>query len=111
MGSLLAGQKEQSVAAGIAGLVDLGIIDQAQGDTLQTAYEQFWTLQLGSKLLSEGAFDPEIVGDGGQSFILGLSKSDQLDTLQYNTTLRETAARSIIETVLPEPQEDVDERG
>ena len=24
--------------------------------------------------------------------------------------LRETAARSIIETVLPEPQEDVDER-
>ena len=74
MGSLLAGQKEQSVAAGIAGLVDLGIIDQAQGDTLQTAYEQFWTLQLGSKLLSEGAFDPEIVGDGGQSFILGLSK-------------------------------------
>jgi hypothetical protein len=25
--------------------------------------------------------------------------------------LREAAARSIIETVLPEPQEDVDERG
>jgi len=38
MGSLLAGQKEQSVAAGITGLVDLGIIDQAQGDTLQTAW-------------------------------------------------------------------------
>ncbi|NDH74147.1 MAG: hypothetical protein EBY53_06410, partial [Rhodobacteraceae bacterium] len=111
MGSLLAGQKEQSVAAGIAGLVDLGIIDQAQGDTLKTAYEQFWTLQLGSKLLSEGAFDPELVGDGGQSFILGLSTSDQLDTLQNKTMLREAAARSIIETVLPEPQEDVDERG
>jgi len=111
MGSLLAGQKEQSVAAGIVGLVDLGIIDQAQGDTLKTAYEQFWTLQLGSKLLSEGAFDPELVGDGGQSFILGLSTSDQLDTLQNKTMLREAAARSIIETVLPEPQEDVDERG
>jgi glutamate-ammonia-ligase adenylyltransferase len=111
MGSLLAGQKEQSVAAGITGLVDLGIIDQAQGDTLQTAYEQFWTLQLGSKLLSDGAFDPEIVGDGGQSFILGISNSEQLDTLQNKTTFRETAARSIIETVLPEPQEDVDERG
>jgi glutamate-ammonia-ligase adenylyltransferase len=111
MGSLLAGQKEQSVAAGITGLVDLGIIDQAQGDTLQTAYEQFWTLQLGSKLLSDGAFDPEIVGDGGQSFILGITNSEQLDTLQNKTTFRETAARSIIETVLPEPQEDVDERG
>jgi len=111
MGSLLAGKSEQSVAAGIAGLVDLGIIDQAQGGTLKTAYEQFWTLQLGSKLLSDGAFDPEIVGDGGQSFILGLSKSEQLDTLQNKTMLRETAARLIIETVLPEPQEDVDERG
>ena len=111
MGSLLAGKSEQSVAVGIAGLVDLGIIDQAQGDTLQTAYEQFWTLQLGSKLLSDGAFDPEIVGDGGQSFILGLSKSEQLDTLQNKTMFRETAARLIIETVLPEPQEDVDERG
>jgi hypothetical protein len=62
-------------------------------------------------LLSEGAFDPELVGDGGQSFILGLSTSDQLDTLQNKTMLREAAARSIIETVLPEPQEDVDERG
>jgi len=58
-----------------------------------------------------GAFDPEIVGDGGQSFILGISNSEQLDTLQNKTTFRETAARSIIETVLPEPQEDVDERG
>ena len=111
MGSLLAWQKEQSVAAGITGLVESGVIDQAQGDELQGAYEQFWMLQLGSKLLCESTFDPEIVGEGGQSFILALSKSEQLDTLQNNITLRETAARSIIEAVLPEPQEDVDERG
>jgi len=111
MGSLIVGKQEQSVAAGIAGLVDLGIIDNAQAETLRIGYEHFWTLQLGSKLLSEGAFEPEIVGDGGTSFILGLSKSVQLDTLQNNTKLRETAARSIIDAILPEPQEDVDERG
>ena len=111
LGSLLAGKQDQSVLAGLMGLVDLRLIERAQADVLNAAYEQFWTLQLGTKLLSEGAFDPEIVGDGGHNFILSLSKSETLDTLQKQTTLRETAARSIIEAVLPEPQEDVDERG
>jgi glutamate-ammonia-ligase adenylyltransferase len=111
LGSLLAGKQDQSVLAGLMGLVNLRLIERPQADELNAAYEQFWTLQLGTKLLSEGAFDPEIVGDGGHNFILSLSKSETLDTLQKQTTLRETAARSIIEAVLPEPQEDVDERG
>jgi glutamate-ammonia-ligase adenylyltransferase len=111
LGSLLAGKQDQSVLAGLMGLVNLRLIERPQADALNAAYEQFWTLQLGTKLLSEGAFDPEIVGDGGHNFILSLSKSETLDTLQKQTTLRETAARSIIEAVLPEPQEDVDERG
>ena len=111
MGTLLCGTSDQTVAAGIAGLNSLNIISKSQVDDLLSAYEYFWALQLGSKLLSEGAFDPEIVGDGGQNFIKSLNKLETLDAVQNKTSLRQETARSIIEAVLPEPQEDVDERG
>ena len=77
---------------GDRGLVDLGIIDQAQGDTLQTAYEQFWTLQLGSKLLSEAHLILKLSGMAGKVLFWALANQISSTHCKTNYVARNSGA-------------------
>jgi glutamate-ammonia-ligase adenylyltransferase len=49
---------------------DAGLASQAQVEALGEAAGLFWSVQAAARLLTEGAFDPEKVGEGGRRFLL-----------------------------------------
>ncbi|MBY6114327.1 glutamine-synthetase adenylyltransferase [Mameliella alba] len=70
------------------------------------AYELFWTLQIGARLVSEEALDPEKLGSGGCGFLLRLTGAACMDTLRSQLEAQAGRAEAIIDKVLPEPEEE-----
>ncbi|KUP92292.1 glutamate-ammonia-ligase adenylyltransferase [Tritonibacter horizontis] len=87
-GMLLADKAHQSGAArhrapaGLAAGVAIGILDDADAQTLQQAYALFWSVQSAMRLISGRAPATEVRGEGGAAFLLRSTGFDRIGRLQ-----------------------------
>jgi glutamate-ammonia-ligase adenylyltransferase len=69
---------------------------------LVRSYELNWALQIGARLVSDKALDPESLGAGGCQFLLRLTGCASLDDLHAALETASAEAASVIEAVLEE---------
>ncbi|WP_425070775.1 glutamine-synthetase adenylyltransferase [Sagittula sp. S175] len=74
--------------------------DWLEGGPLVEAYELAWALQIGSRLVSEEALDPEALGGGGCAFLLRLTGCADMAALKAALETRATRAAEIIDATL-----------
>ncbi|MGP6086262.1 glutamine-synthetase adenylyltransferase [Antarctobacter jejuensis] len=77
--------------------------DEEQRD-LVAAYELFWSLQIGARLVSEEALDLDKLGLGGCAFLLRLTGAADMDALRGEVETRAARAAAIIDGSLPEQE-------
>ncbi len=73
--------------------------------SLIEAYNLFWALQLGSRLISEEALDPQAVGCGGCGFLTRLTGTSDMEALRSELEAQAQRAARIITRELPEKKE------
>ncbi|AGT09495.1 [protein-PII] uridylyltransferase family protein [Paracoccus aminophilus] len=78
------------------------LVSTAQSAILGSAYRFLWSLQCTGRLLSEGTFDPETLGQGGREFLLRETGALSLDALSERLTAHVTAASEVISQLLGE---------
>src|SRR6056297_2438653 len=106
-GSLMAGETQRSVAAGVAACVAIGWLDDAGGKALMRAYGLCWRVLQAAKLLSERPLDPGRIGEGGTGFVLRETGHKTLADLQAELDTATQAAARVIDTALTQsPRED-----
>ncbi len=81
-------------------------LDEADRTALISAYELFWSLQIGARLVSEDAIDPEKLGQGGCAFLLRLADAPDMEAMRSDLETRAGRAAEIIGKVLPEPESE-----
>ncbi len=72
---------------------------------LVEAYNLFWSLQLGSRLISEEALDPDTVGSGGCEFLTRLTNASDMEALRSELEAHAQRAAQIITRELPVKEE------
>ncbi|SHL68037.1 glutamate-ammonia-ligase adenylyltransferase [Roseovarius litoreus] len=102
-GSLMAGETQRSVAAGVAAGVAIGWLDDAGGHALLRAYGLFWRVLQASKLLSDRPLDPGRIGEGGTAFVLRETGHETLADLQADLEAAAGEAAQVIDRALSEP--------
>ncbi|WP_300531486.1 glutamine-synthetase adenylyltransferase [uncultured Mameliella sp.] len=81
-------------------------LDEDDRKALIAAYELFWSLQIGARLVSEDAIDPDKLGLGGCTFLLRLAEAPDMETMRSDLESRAGRAAEIIGKVLPEPENE-----
>lgn len=71
---------------------------------LVDAYELFWALQIGARLVSEEAIDPERLGTGGCAFLQRLTGESDMAALRSDLEAKAQRAAGIIDGDLPKPE-------
>ncbi|EDM71240.1 glutamate-ammonia ligase adenylyltransferase [Roseobacter sp. AzwK-3b] len=99
-GSLMAGETQRSVAAGVAAGVAIGWLDDAGDHALLRAYGLFWRVLQASKLLSDRPLDPGRIGEGGTAFVLRETGHETLADLQADLEAAAHEAAQVIDRAL-----------
>ena len=99
-GALLGGANARETEKGLLACVAVGLIDGADRQVLQSSYDMCWTLQLASRLLSQGVLRPAEIGDGAMSFICRAMGYEDLITLEMALTEHFQAAQTVIDKVV-----------
>lgn len=99
-GALLSGSNARETEQGLQACVAVSLIDDADRQILQASYDMCWTLQLASRLLSQGVLRPVEIGDGAMSFICRAMGYEDLVTLELALTEHYLAAKSVIDKVV-----------
>jgi glutamate-ammonia-ligase adenylyltransferase len=81
-GNLLAGHDARDVVSGLRGAVASGWLDAAGGAALEAAYALCWRLQMVSRLLGDGALEPDRIGAAGAAFVLRETGEESMDLLE-----------------------------
>ncbi|MHA6323457.1 [protein-PII] uridylyltransferase family protein [Roseivivax sp. CAU 1753] len=100
VGALLSAKTPRGVPEGLRALAEAGLLPDADAETLVATYRCLWALQIGARLVSEGAFDPEEAGGGAVDFLLRLTEFDTTDALVAQLTQRTETAGRIVDAVL-----------
>ncbi len=79
-------------------------LDADEQRDLISAYELFWTLQIGARLVSEEALNPDKLGAGGVAFLLRLTGAADVNALRGEIETHAARAASIIDGSLPEQE-------
>ncbi|VAW03525.1 Glutamate-ammonia-ligase adenylyltransferase [hydrothermal vent metagenome] len=103
--ALMAGTRARDVVSGLAAGVVIGWYDAAERDALGRAYGLCWQLLQAAKLLSDKPLKSEMIGDGGQSFVLRESGFETLEALQQALEAATNKAGDIIDRALAAPPE------
>ncbi|MFV0246159.1 MAG: glutamine-synthetase adenylyltransferase [Qingshengfaniella sp.] len=98
--ALLAGTAERWVPAQLAAS---GILTADEVAALDAGYRSFARLKLCARLLAEGGFDPEPLGQGAHALILRDSGVETLMELNANLSLARAGAAEIIDRLMPSP--------
>ncbi|MFD1342331.1 [protein-PII] uridylyltransferase family protein [Litorisediminicola beolgyonensis] len=105
-GALLSQQAQtRSTPDGIAAAEQCGLLDERGAKTLRDTYLRLRALQMGAKLIADGAIDPDTLGAGGASLLCRLTGTPDLDTLGKTLAEDTEAAGRCLDTILPEPEE------
>ncbi len=99
-GNLLAGHGARDVVSGLRGAVASGWLDAAGGAALEAAYALCWKLQMVSRLLGDGALEPDRIGAAGVAFVLRETGEESIDLLERRLGETCTAAAEVIDAGL-----------
>ncbi|SMX44674.1 glutamine-synthetase adenylyltransferase [Maliponia aquimaris] len=80
-------------------------LPEAARAALIEAYELFWALQIGARLVSDEGLDPERLGSGGCAFLLRLTGAADMAALRGTIETQAARAADIIDGVLPKPED------
>ncbi|MEB3420418.1 glutamine-synthetase adenylyltransferase [Salipiger marinus] len=103
-GALLSGQAPRRTARGLAAAARLGWLDRAGADHLASTHRLLWSLQIGARLIADGALDPEDLGAGGCAFLTRLAGIDSPDALRLRLAEMADKSAAIIDAALPAPE-------
>ncbi|MCT4556176.1 MAG: bifunctional [glutamine synthetase] adenylyltransferase/[glutamine synthetase]-adenylyl-L-tyrosine phosphorylase [Pelagimonas sp.] len=101
--SLIAGKPVRQIPRALR-LADW--LDQPAQDALREAYALAWSLQIGARLISESALDPQALGQGGCAFLLRLSGHQDMPELEQAFAKKSAEAAAVIDAALPAPVEE-----
>ncbi|MBN9888365.1 glutamine-synthetase adenylyltransferase [Salipiger abyssi] len=101
-GALLSGQAPRRTARGLTAAAREGWLEKAGADHLAATYRLCWSLQIGARLITEGALDPETVGAGGCTFLTRLTGTKSAAEMRTKLAEMTTRAAEIIDAALPE---------
>ncbi len=99
-GALVSSETPRDVAGGLAAGAAAGLMSEAEAQELAATHAWLWALQIGARLVSDGAFDPEAAGGGAVDFLLRLCGAGSTDALAAHMAERTEAAGQIIDRVL-----------
>ncbi|WP_094037196.1 glutamine-synthetase adenylyltransferase [Antarctobacter heliothermus] len=74
---------------------------------LVDAYELFWALQIGARLVSEEAIDPERLGTGGCAFLQRVTGASDMMALRSELEAKAQRAAEIIDGDLPQTEGEI----
>ncbi len=103
-GALLGGVASCAVADGLRGAATCGWLSGADAEALQAAYDLFWTVQSGTRLLAAGPIDTAEIGGGGAAFLCRSTGFDALDALQAALEARYAATEALVGAALDRDQ-------
>ncbi|WP_417723694.1 bifunctional [glutamine synthetase] adenylyltransferase/[glutamine synthetase]-adenylyl-L-tyrosine phosphorylase [Salipiger sp.] len=101
-GALLSGRASRQVAAGLASAAACGWLGKADADHLAATYRLCQSLQIGARLVTQGAPDPDTLGAGGLAFLCRITGCESLDALRERLEKMTGTAAGIIAAALPE---------
>ncbi|MFZ5961361.1 glutamine-synthetase adenylyltransferase [Thalassococcus sp. BH17M4-6] len=104
-GALLSGTAPGAVGDGLAAAAQAGWLSSADADHLAATYALCWSLQCGTKLISDSGFDPDTQGAGGCAFLRRLTGADSIGALAERLMDMTARSASIIDAALPEIEE------
>lgn len=81
------------------------LIARDSAETLASARRFLWSLQCAGRLLTERALDMEVLGKGGQAFLLRETGAESLAALSQRLARIIDEAGGIIDAALPQPQD------
>ena len=99
-GALLGGVASCAVADGLRGAATCGWLSGADAEALQAAYDLFWTVQSGTRLLAAGPVETAEIGGGGAAFLCRSTGFDALDALQAALEARYAATEALVGAAL-----------
>jgi glutamate-ammonia-ligase adenylyltransferase len=103
-GALLSGQAPRRTARGLAAAARSGWLDRQGADHLASTHRLLWSLQIGARLIADGALDPEDLGAGGCAFLTRLAGIDSPDALRLRLAEMADKSAAIIDAALPAPE-------
>lgn len=86
----------EQIGAGVA----IGWITPVEAETLSATYDVLRRVQLGAKLLTEGALDLTAIGQGGLDFLLRETETDSAEALTARIDEAVHAAAQVVDAVL-----------
>jgi glutamate-ammonia-ligase adenylyltransferase len=98
--ALSAGSPVRRTPEQLAAGREAGLIGEADAGTLEEAAGLFWNVQAAARLLTEGALDPAMVGEGGRRFLLRQTGEEAIPTLEARLSELAEAAGEAIGRVL-----------
>ncbi|MCR8546998.1 bifunctional [glutamate--ammonia ligase]-adenylyl-L-tyrosine phosphorylase/[glutamate--ammonia-ligase] adenylyltransferase [Salipiger sp. P9] len=104
-GALLSGRAPRRTARGLAAAARDGWLEKAEADHLAATYRLCWSLQIGARLITEGALDPEELGAGGCAFLTRLTGTQAAAEMQEKLDDMTRRAAGIIDAALPREAE------
>lgn len=110
LGHLLSGGVERDVMSGLKACVGSGVLNDAQRTEIEAAYRLLWTLRVAVKLLGQSSVDSSYIALGAAQFLSSLTGRTTFEDLQGDLVYQSERVADILNRVLPEVQEDHDER-
>ncbi|MBE9636953.1 glutamine-synthetase adenylyltransferase [Salipiger mangrovisoli] len=104
-GALLSGSAPRRTARGLSAAAQEGWLSREGADHLAATYRFCWALQIGARLITEGALVPEELGAGGCTFLSSLAGVQSPDALRAKLDEMTARAAEIIDAALPVPAE------
>lgn len=100
---LMAGCVQRDIVSALDNGVAIGWLNGAERDALATAYEQCWSLQAASKLLTEQPLDPADIGEGGRAMLLREIGAETLDEMTKTLESVTEQAANVADAALLRP--------
>ncbi len=101
-GLLVSGATKRATSVGLQSAATLGWISEQAAEQVAGAYLLFQTVQVGARLIRDGALVAEELGDGGADFLSRLTGTTDLAHLQTEMAARADACAAIIAAALPD---------
>ncbi|WP_371223884.1 glutamine-synthetase adenylyltransferase [Roseovarius sp. 2305UL8-3] len=99
-GNLLAGTAEGDVRQGLRACVDIGVLNDADRQVLEAAYELCWQVTQSARLLSDKPLQPDTLGEAGMALIKRETGLDSMDGLLMALEGKTAAATEVIDRAL-----------
>ena len=100
-GLLVSGTAQRATSAGLQAAASLGWISQKVSVQMMSAYRLFQAVQVGARLIRDGALIAEDLGDGGADFLSRLTGATDLAHLQAELTTQSRFCAAIIDASVP----------